>query len=611
MKRFIFSLILIATLPLFAAQGGFRPPFLIKPTPVEEATAATAHIWVDGSGTCVDNASPIEYDSATACATIDAGWTAADAGDTVRVKAGAYVELAAAAVNGSAGSPITLVAESGVTTCGLVITNNSYLRFIGFTFDPDASGCAGQQRNINLSGTNDHLEFWNNTLQNGHDGFGAASTVRVNNSLLIGNVLKDMVSNEAGIVAVYTAGDHNLYAYNECNHPDPDCFYTNGTYNRWLNNYIHNVTEVGGHSDFFQFGSHDLGVQYNTLEANIQIGVGSGDEHTLVWQDYQSCDTSCSEVTENVLRRNVTHDIGSGTWGIAVATNHDMTYSRIYHNHEVTTQRSGNDSGYAGAFIYTGTNHTSIRNNLAYEDWAPTIDDANTRYVYYAEDAVLDMDYNLAYDADASSPTWASFWTNQANEQTQVNPQFVDFANDDFHLQVSSGAIGVAGRLTTTSGSGTGTTFNVAANTGGFFRGDDTNIDHYSGALVKGDTITVGTDVVEVASISGDAITVTSSFTWADGENVFYGDDTTPDMGAYPYKAGGYALSATYSCNGSTCTITPNDAGLVRFVVCYENGIPYAVDHTSAYACTDPSGTFQARVYSMFASTTLWVVATP
>jgi hypothetical protein len=112
-----------------------------------------------------------------------------------------------------------------------------------------------------------------------------------------------------------------------------------------------------------------------------------------------------------------------------------------------------------------------------------------------------------------------------------------------------------------------------------------------------------------VESVSGDAITVTSSFTWAQNDSVYYGTDTTPDIGPYPYKAGGYSLSATYTNVGGTVTVTPNDTSLVRFVVVYEDGIPKCVDNASPYTCAVGAGTIVAKAYPLYASTTLWAVA--
>ena len=145
---------------------------------------------------------------------------------------------------------------------------------------------------------------------------------------------------------------------------------------------------------------------------------------------------------------------------------------------------------------------------------------------------------------------------------------------------------------------------------GGFFRGDNIAINQYGGSLVAGDTITVGTETVQIASISGDAITVTEPFTWADGEPVYLGTDTTPDIGAYPFKSDGFSLSATYAINEGNVTVTPNDSSLIRFVVCYENNIPTTVDNSSPYTCSVGSGSLEVRVYPIYASKTLYVAAT-
>jgi hypothetical protein len=134
-------------------------------------------------------------------------------------------------------------------------------------------------------------------------------------------------------------------------------------------------------------------------------------------------------------------------------------------------------------------------------------------------------------------------------------------------------------------------------------------VSQYGGKLTAGDVITVGTDVVTVASVAGDAITVTASFIWANGDPVYLGASTTPDIGAYPYKSGGYTLTATYSLSGGTVTVTPSDASLVRFVVCYEDGIPTTVDNSSPYTCAVGAGSLAVRVYPLFASKTLFAPA--
>ena len=131
--------------------------------------------------------------------------------------------------------------------------------------------------------------------------------------------------------------------------------------------------------------------------------------------------------------------------------------------------------------------------------------------VFMAESgaSIKGADYNLAYTPD-NTPSYTAPWTSQANERSNVNPRFVDHASDNFTL----GAAAAGGPLTTVTGSGTGTTFSVATGGGGFFRGRNASLSQYGGNLAAGDVITVGNNTVTIASVSGDAITVTSSFTW-------------------------------------------------------------------------------------------------
>jgi hypothetical protein len=102
---------------------------------------------------------------------------------------------------------------------------------------------------------------------------------------------------------------------------------------------------------------------------------------------------------------------------------------------------------------------------------------------------------------------------------------------------------------------------------------------------------------------------VDSSLTCAASDPVYYGSSSTIDIGAYPYKAGGYTLSATKAQVSSTVTITPNDATLARFAVVYENGMPKCIAAASnAWACTIGTGVITAKIYPRYASQTQSVV---
>jgi hypothetical protein len=83
------------------------------------------------------------------------------------------------------------------------------------------------------------------------------------------------------------------------------------------------------------------------------------------------------------------------------------------------------------------------------------------------------------------------------------------------------------------------------------------------------------------------------------------------DLGALPYRAGGYTLTGTWALAGGTVTVTPNDTGLVRFVEVFEDGVSKGTDSTSPYSVAGiGSGTVTAKLYSLYASATPVITAT-
>ena len=375
-----------------------------------------------------------------------------------------------------------------------------------------------------------------------------------------------------------------------------------GNDNRILNNYIYGLQQINNrHPDFIYMGNSPT--QRNLIEGLWALGTPTAPDNKWFWmENYGSGGT-----TNNIIRRNVGHNIGSG--GIGHGNNsptYPVNYTRIYNNTAVDLSRSWTGVPYGTAVIMgTGATNVSVFNNLSYEAW--TSDTVNNIQVFYFANAAT-YDYNLAYDTNPSA-TYGATWTAQTH-RWQTNPSFTDYANDDFTIgNASSAAIGNAGSLTTTSGSGTGTTFNVVLNGGGFFMGDNPNLSQYGSNLVPGDWITVGSggmaDTVQISSISGNAITVTSSFTWENAEPVYFGKSDTPDIGAYPYKAGGYSLTGTYTKSGATVTVVPNDSTLVRWAIVYEDGIPKGVVNSSPYSVSGiGNGIVTVKLYSLYPSAT-------
>jgi hypothetical protein len=290
-----------------------------------------------------------------------------------------------------------------------------------------------------------------------------------------------------------------------------------------------------------------------------------------------------------------------------VSSSSPVNFFRLYNNTAVELVRDpSNVSGQGFAIVGPNIDDTYVYNNIEWESWSPNLTTYIRGYVFQDTAGREYVDYNLAYDPDGGVAFIAPIAT-QAHPRINQNPGLRDVASRDYTLAANSLAIRQGGPLTTVSGSGSGTTFNVVTGGGGFFFGDNTNISQYGGNLVVGDTITVGTDVLSVASVAGNAITVTTPFTWVSGEPVYFGSSATPDIGAYPYKSSGYALTAGYSRSGGTVTVTPSDNSLVRFVICYEDGIPTTVDNSAPFTCSVGSGTVDVRVYPLYASETSWV----
>jgi hypothetical protein len=568
------------------------------------AHGATYYVRTDGSDANDGLANVAEG----AWHTIDWAADHASPGDVVRVSPGTYSERVTPGVSGVSGQPITFVADGAVVFCGLDVSSKSYLRIIGFTIDTDA-GCTKSNRAVNVMGTNTGLEFWNNTIRDAnYTGIGAGSYAdRDHNFVVIGNTFTAL---GGGGAAVSLRGNNNVLAYNEVDRPNPDAFIIDGNYSYFLNNYSHEPSDGGGHSDVFQSNSSSLGLSNNLFEGNFIVGSGNlADEHGALLQNQNvtSCSTgTCGTVNENLFRYNVWHNISGGAISADSSAMGPITNTRQVHDSVVSVMRMAPTAGYGVLFRDSATAH--LFNNLNYQGWGDSKTTGVQVFFVDSGASIAGANRNLAF-TPLASPTYALPWTAQQNPLSNVDPALVDYANDDFTLQAWSGARGVAGALTTVRGSGTGTRFSVASGGGGFFRGQNAAISQYAGRLTAGDAITVGGTTRTVASVSGDTITVTSSFSWTDGDPVYLGTSTTPDIGAYGYRAGGYKLAATYTVSAGSITVTPSDASLVRFVVCYEDGIPTTVDNSAPYTCSVGAGSVEVRVYPRYASKVLFIRA--
>src|SRR5439155_7051113 len=184
--------------------------------------------------------------------------------------------------------------------------------------------------------------------------------------------------------------------------------------------------------------------------------------------------------------------------------------------------------------------HTVVKNNVGYGyvNWAAVESGDNSRF-----SNTLSLDYNMwnnltdstkTYLWSGTSYTLAGFRAALGYEAhaLQANPLFVDSTNRNFTLQSTSSAIDAGTFLTTTVGSGSGTTLTVAD--AGFFT------DGFG--LVAGDMIQVGSNSpVQITSINygTNAITVARSISWSNGQGVSLPySGARPDMGAHENAMG-------------------------------------------------------------------------
>jgi len=561
----------------------------------ETSRAATYHVAVNGNN--ANNGS-----EQSPWRTIDYAADRVVAGDTVIVRPGRYNETVTPSVSGTTGSPVTFYGGGTATTTTWVLNAAQHIRIVGFVVDR-----AGGNDCIDL--INSHfIEVWNCTFYGSarnsivQDGGSKASVG--NNSLFIGNRFY------AGVEARFFAvrGNNNLVEYNEFNGANEDYIYWFGVGNILRNNYAHSPNPVStAHVDFFQTGT-DAGVgnHYTTIEANFYVDSDIPSDH----HHFSNMSNGGSDFTHVLLRRNIAHQIGTGTHNIF------ENWANVYMLHESYLQAmrvAEQANTRYGVVVMSSVENPRVFNSIAWKLWGAN---ATSVSAWTLEGTGAAHNFNLGFDPDRTVTFIGDFGA-EANSLRNTDPRFGNYANDDFSLQLDSPAIGAAGPPTrVTSASGSGTTFTVGD--AGFFRGDNTSISQYGGNLVIGDTITVGTDVLTITSISGNNITVTTNFTWANNDPVYWGDDAAPDIGAYPYSAAGFGFGIDISshANGQlvaglqTLTATVSNPGAMRHVVFFVNGIPAAVDNQSPYSFAwNPSGLaegsqhrIEARAYARYAS---------
>jgi len=168
---------------------------------------------------------------------------------------------------------------------------------------------------------------------------------------------------------------------------------THGDRNYYLNNYIHDLMEAGlAHPDFFQYGTNASGLTNNIIEGHYCIGGGVNDEHVTQWSNANS---GGGTATENILRGNVFHNVGSYSLGINNCA-YGFTDTRYYNNTMAEAREySGQSAVTRSISLYGGVQDTHIYNILEHEGWG---DDVTSGIDYIYSSGSISHDYNFASD---------------------------------------------------------------------------------------------------------------------------------------------------------------------------------------------------------------------
>lgn len=386
--------------------------------------------------------------------TVQAGMTAANAGDTVLVKAGTYNEAVTFGKSGSAANGyITLKGESGAildgtgrTQQGITIADKNYIKVIGMEVQ-NFKG-SGTPIGISVEGSSSDLEIRNNIVHNIENDNGNAhgiafygtSTTPISALIVDGNEIKDcklgqsesMVLN--GNVTDFTVSN-NVVHDNDNIGIDFIGFEGNGPAGQdqarsgaCFGNHVYNISSAANPTyngersadGIYVDGGKDIVIERNIVD-NCDIGVEVASEHG-------GKTTSGITVRSNFISRSYQGNIMSGGYAAdrGNASNIVIVNNTLYH---------GGDGEVVLQFNCTAI---TIKNNIC-------VANSGTGYLSNSgsNNTAITVDNNLYSGASTTSPgSWSDAHAKYAN------PLLVN-APADLHIQAGSPAKNAGAALDT------------------------------------------------------------------------------------------------------------------------------------------------------------------
>jgi hypothetical protein len=492
--------------------------------------------------------------------TIQACATAMSAGDTCTVYAGTYNENVAIPA-GSSGNYKTVTANGSDVVTVRSFTLNSHTRIIGNCPLHATIGSCGfnlgnpASPNTCVSVTSNSTDYVvkSNTM------YACKFLSEVNNQqttfgYIQNNTMRYSCSTSTSpnvCTGMTISGDHHLIEGNDISHVS-DGIYIFGWHNVIRNNFFHDTysTDCGSnssncHIDFIQQDANVAGggqpTGYTLLEGNHIYKMNGSDMHSIGLFQGEACNGNCFNA---IIRFNSSYHVtGAGivndnsTSGCP-AWDHVKSYNNDWIDMVQSSGGAINNTSYCSTYA-------AYINDIYY--WPGSVSNVNAYYTTGgggSSTTPYRVGHNLAYcpGCTASSilaHTYGSGnFTDDPGNQV-ANPQFVNYAGNDFHLGSGSAAIGAGTYLTTASGSASNST-SLTVGDASFFQ-DGSGIPG-----VQADRIRIGTSTtVQISSVnySTNVLTLASAVSWNIGDPIYIykiSDGTTvlagnsPDLGAFP-----------------------------------------------------------------------------